>query len=127
MIQKTKKYDIFKFREDNRQKIDENHVKRLIESIKNRNLLEFRPIMLNSDYEVIDGQHRLLAAKELNIEIFYEIHKDLKSGDIIELNVAKTWQMEDYLNYYVKNGHKEYQNFDAFLKKNNLSINIGLG
>jgi hypothetical protein len=125
-VQKTKDYDMFVFREDNRAAINDSHVKRLIESIKARNLLELRPICVNSKMEVMDGQHRLLAAKELGVEIYYQIDESLSIQDIINLNVAKGWGIADYLNFYVKNGYEEYKKLQSFMKKNDLTLEIAL-
>lgn len=125
-MQKTKDYHLFKFREDNRDRIDQNHVKRISESIKTRNLLELRPISVNAKMEVIDGQHRLLAAKELGVEIYYNVEKSLKSEDIILMNIAKVWNTYDYLNYYCKNGNQEYIKLYGFMKANNITLKIAL-
>jgi len=124
-VQKTKKYEIFKFRDDNRKKIDQSHVSRLIKSIDNNNLLEDNPIKVNANMEVMDGQHRLLAAKEMGIEIFYSVDKYGKE-DIIRMNISKPWYAEDYLNYYVTNGNEEYIKLDNFMKENKIALNIAL-
>jgi len=126
LIKKTKQYDIFNFREDNRDKIDQGHVQRLIQSIKARNLLELRPICVNGKMEVIDGQHRLLAAKALDVEIYYQMDKGLTASDVILMNVAKAWSITDYLNFYVKNEYEEYKKLDSFIKKNKISLRIAL-
>lgn len=126
MILKTKDYEMFSFRNDNRAAIDQAHVNKIAESIKARNLLELRPILVNKEFEVIDGQNRLLAAKMLGVEIYYEVKKDLKAGDILLLNTAKSWTMNDYHNYYCKNGYLEYQKLEAFMKENQLNLKIAL-
>ncbi len=90
MIKKTKNYEMFTFREDNREKIDQSHVQRLVFSIEKRNLLELRPIIVNEKFEVIDGQHRLMAAKFLDVEIFYQQEKKLDAKDIITMNITNT-------------------------------------
>lgn len=125
-ILKTLDFSLFKFRKDNRQEINENHVKKLIESIKNRNLLEFRPIIINNDYEVMDGQHRLMAAKSLGVDIYYKIEKKIKPEDMIQLNLSKSWSMNDYLNFYIQRNFDDYVALYNFMKKNNLSLSIAL-
>ena len=125
-INKTKDYEIFNFREDNRASIDATHLKRLKESIQSRNLLELRPILVNSDMEVLDGQHRLMAAKSLGLDIYYQVEQNTKSEDIILMNINKSWTSGDFLNYYCKNGFKEYQKLDDFIKSNNISLRVGL-
>lgn len=124
MTESTNNYEIFKFREDNREKIVSNHVKRLSESIQARNLLYMRPIVVNEQMEVLDGQHRLLAAKMLGVEIFYKVEKSCNVEDIILLNTSKSWGLADFLNYYVKNGHEEYIKLKDFAFKNRLQTRI---
>lgn len=126
MIQKTKNYDMFIFRKDNRAKVDKEHVKRLISSIESRNMLELRPIVVNERMEIIDGQHRLLAAKNLGVEIYYRIEKNLEADDIIKMNIAKSWFQGDYLNFYVYHGYEEYKKLDDFMKKHNLTLKVAL-
>lgn len=126
-VKSTIDYDIFKFRDDNREKIDLNHVKKIVESIKSVDLLEMRPISVNSDMEVMDGQHRLLAAKQLGRPIFYQVKESLCSKDIILMNISKSWTSTDYLNYYIKNGHECYINLKNFMKDNNITLKIALG
>lgn len=126
MIQKTREYEKFKFRADNREGINQSHVARLKESISARNLLEWRPIIVNAQMEVLDGQHRLLAAKALGLDVYYQVEKELKPEDIIALNVTKSWGIADYLNYYVKNGHPEYILLRDFMKKHRLQLNVAL-
>lgn len=124
MAEKTRDYDKFIFRDDNRSQIDQAHVKKLINSIKSKNLLDLRPIDVNSDFEIIDGQHRLLAAKELGLEIYYNVKNDLKSEDIIRMNIAKPWTNKDYLNFYVKHDNEEYKKFQQFMLKNKIDFKI---
>ena len=126
MIKSTSDYDIFKFREDNREKIDYNHVKRLVLSITQKNLLELRPICVNRKMEIIDGQHRLLAAKELGVEVFYEVKADLVKEDIILMNISKSWSLPDYHNFYVKNDYEEYKKLNEFMIKHGISLKVAL-
>lgn len=124
MIEKTTNYDMFTFREDNRVKIVHSHVKKISQSIQCRNLLELQPIIVNEKMEVLDGQHRLLAAKSLGLEIYYKIEKSCNFGDIILLNISKSWGVNDYLNYYCKNGFDEYIKLRDFSKKNQLQTRV---
>ena len=126
MINKTKDYDIFVFRQDNRERINQAHVERLVSSISSRNLLELRPITVNKKMEIIDGQHRLLAAKKLGIPIYYEVGEDLNAEDIIRMNVSQNWKIGDYLNFYCQHQYVEYVKLKDFMIKNNLTIKVAL-
>jgi hypothetical protein len=126
MTLKTKDYKMFKYRTDNRASISEDHVNRLMQSIKARNLLEFRPITVNADMEVMDGQHRLMAAQRLGLDIYYQIQKNIEPQDIILMNINKSWTILDFLNYYCKNGFIEYQKLEKFTKDNNVTLTVAL-
>ena len=66
----TTDYDIFKQLLGNRE-INYNHVRRLIKSMQEEYLIV--PIQVNEKMEVIDGQHRIAACKELGFPIYYMI------------------------------------------------------
>lgn len=126
MSQKTTEYEKFKFRADNRAQINQSHVQLLIRSIKTKNLLNLRPILVNQEYEIIDGQHRLLAAKSLGVPIYFDVEENLKSSDIISLNLSKSWLIGDFLNYYCRNNYDEYLKLKEFMIVNNLQLKVAL-
>ncbi len=125
-IKKTKNYEMFKFREDNRQTINNNHVAKLKKSIEIRNMLSFKPIYVNGDFEVIDGQHRLLAAKALETDIYYEVKEDFNGEEMVLMNISMAWTTSDFFNYYSSNGFHEYIKLKNFIEKNNFSLRVGL-
>jgi len=110
MSNKTKNYQMFKIVSSNRD-VDTFHVKRLVESIKKLNLLEANPIIVNKNMEVIDGQHRLEAAKILFEDIYWvEVDAKNTSEAIVSLNSSqKNWVLEDYIRHYAKLGLSNYQ------------------
>ena len=118
----TTDYDRFKFRPDNRKQISQAHVDSLTRSLDQKNLLPIRPIIVNEEMEIIDGQHRFLAAKKLGLPISYEVMKDFDEADIIKMNFSKSWNNEDYLNFYCKQGKPEYLKLRAFIRKYNISV-----
>jgi hypothetical protein len=126
MINKTKEYGKFVLRTDNRAKIDSAHVKALVKSIQGKNMLQYRPIMINEKWEVIDGQHRLKAAEKLGVEIYYEMNKNLEAQDIILINNQKSWGIADYLNFYCAQGNQEYIKLKEFMTSNNLNLKVAL-
>jgi hypothetical protein len=117
---------MFKFRDDNRASINQAHVEKLKKSISKRNLLHLKPIQVNGEMDIIDGQHRVLAAKDLGVDIWYEVDGSLAPEDIILMNISKSWQMLDYLNYYVKHNYPEYVKLQKFMKEKQVSIQVAL-
>lgn len=78
---------------------------RILESIKKKNLLPEKPILVTSDMVVLDGQHRLRAAEALQLPIFFQIARNtVTDEDLAILNVQKSWELLNYINlFYDKN------------------------
>ena len=92
-------YSIFKEFSSNRE-VDQKHVRRLVCAINKKNLLHVNPIVVDENMRVIDGQHRLAAAKILGVSIFY-IKDNIQRSDISMLNSnQKNWNAMDYINFY---------------------------
>lgn len=112
-MEKTQDYDQFKLLNYNRP-INGRHVQALKEKIQLSNELSSHPIHVTKDMEVINGQHRLSAAKELRVPIYYEIIQNFNPEVLLHSNYAKQWTLEDYINYYSELGgenHREIENF----------------
>lgn len=125
-VYETKDYDIFGKIEGNRS-LKEGHVERLIESIKDKNLLEVNPIIVNMKMEVIDGQCRLAAAKQLNVPIFYMVAKTANLEDVRLLNInVKGWGMNDYLESYIAQKQADYFTLKKFHEEYAIPITICL-
>lgn len=126
MIQKTKNYEMFVFRDDNREDINQAHVRALVESIRSLNLLELTPILVNEKMEVINGQHRLLAAKELGVDIYYHVQEGLGADELLVMNTNLNWRANDFLNFWCKKGNQDYIKLRDFVKKHNIDLRVGL-
>lgn len=105
----TSNYDQF-LRIDANREVNKSHVKTLAESIKEQNLLEANPIIVNSDMEIIDGQHRLEACRLLHIPVPYVVVDNHTSiGTIIRLQVTQRgWKMADYIHAHMAMGKEHY-------------------
>lgn len=121
-LNKTKDYSIFKKHENNRA-IDPFNLKKIVASLKIQNLLEFRPILIDANYRIIDGQHRLEAAKQLELEVYYQVNQESTHEDIVLLNSnQKKWLQEDYVNYYISRGNLEYKKLKDYAIQKGLPI-----
>jgi len=121
IIEKTKEYSQFKILDGNRP-IEKYHIKKLIKSIENDNRLNLHPIIVNKDFYVIDGQHRLEAAKSLGVEIFFIQSENINDLHVIECNVnQKSWEVENYIDYFaVKERKAEYIQLKEMMKSSRL-------
>lgn len=114
-IYSTSNYSKFKYLDGNR-KINKNHKKRLIISMGKRNLKV--PIIVNEKMQLIDGQHRLEAARDLKLPICYQIISGLNLKDVQLLNTnTSNWNLDDYMDSYIDLGLPDYEVFKTFMKK----------
>lgn len=124
-IVKSSNYDQFGTLLGNR-KISKDHVNRLVRSIQEKNMLEENPIIVATG-KVIDGQHRLEAAKKLKIPFYYIEREVGDLEDVRRLNVyTKPWIITDYLNSYIDLGNEDYIILKGFMNKYNLPITVSI-
>lgn len=107
--------------------VKQSHVNKLVESIKNKDMLRYNPILVNDSMDIIDGQHRLEAARKLKKPIYYITARDLNSNDMQTLNnVSKHWSLSDYVESYVIKGNKDYIYLKDFSKSYGLTLTISM-
>lgn len=115
IINKTKDYFLFKGLKGNRA-INVLNKKRLIESFKKKYLIS--PIIINDNYEIIDGQHRFEAAKELSLPIYYFKVPSYGVEEVQILNSnQKNWSTDDYVQGYIDIGKSDYSLYKEFRNK----------
>lgn len=97
----------------------------LVDSIKQHNLMDVLPCVVNEKNEVYDGQHRIEAAKELNEWVYYVIRPGLTPQDLPLFQVQRPWQQEDWLKYrkLIGENTETYVFFDSLCQNFNLPMN----
>lgn len=121
-IYMTRDYGKFKFLEYNRE-TNRNHIDKLKESLSQKNDMNLNPVVVTPSFELVNGQHRMIAAKELGIPVYYVIDYDFTPDKLFTHNtLQKSWNSEDVLKYYVNQGYEQYMQFERFLKKYDLTI-----
>ena len=128
-IRWTTNYSKFKRILGNRQIGDTS---RLQKSMQENGMLPI-PIVVNEKYEIIDGQHRIEAAKILGLSIPYVVYAGATINDCILMNTtSKPWELIDYINSYADRGYPEYVKLKRLIDKYNelpqrTIIDIGFG
>jgi hypothetical protein len=113
-IIESRDYDKFRYIGANRE-LNEKHVLALMDSIRKKNMLSICPCLVSGENEIIDGQHRIEAARRLEVAFYYIIADELTHEDIIALNNVKLgWNNMDYINFYTV---KKVPGFQALTKK----------
>jgi len=107
-IEHTTNYEKFKFFSCNR-KINQKHLNSLIKDEDFPKSFECHPIIIDKDFNIIDGQHRFLAAKERKIPIYYILDKNATVDTIANLNNKQVrWFTDDFLHFYAMQNIPEY-------------------
>lgn len=121
---KTLDYTKFKPILGNRE-VHAAHVQNLVVAIERKNLLKHFPLLINEKDEVIDGQHRLAAAMELGVEIYYDVVPGLVIEDVMEINTnSRGWTIYDFINSWAKLDKPDYVELKAFIEQYGLIASV---
>ena len=112
VIQSTTDYSKFKRLPGNRE-LDKYFINELIASFKAHPALRIaRPVLVNEDFFIVDGQHSLEASKMLGIPALYMQVEGLDIDDARVLNVLQhSWKLMDYAKSWAEVEKPEYVEF----------------
>lgn len=106
-VYRTNDLSMFKTLKANRE-VGESRKQMLIKSIDQNGYLT-SPIIVNERFEVIDGQGRLAACKELGSPIDYMIVPGAGIKECMVLNMnTKNWRTIDFIESYAEQGSQDY-------------------
>lgn len=107
-VYRTYHYDLFKRLVGNRA-ISDGRVAKIKESIATVGYVS-SPIICNEKMEVIDGQGRLQALKDLGLPVDYICVEGLTIKECIALNINQTnWKIMDFVESYASVGNNSYK------------------
>lgn len=103
-IYETKNYNLFKLLDSNREP-NQRILNKLEASIKEIGIQI--PIIVNTENEIVDGQHRFWTLQKLGYVVPYIISKAWKRDKhTVEINnTSSNWTALDYANYQMKKGN----------------------
>lgn len=106
--------------------LNKSHIRKLAESInENAESLAYNPIIVNDQFQIIDGQHRFEAVKELGLPIYYVVWEGADIEDAQRLNASsKNWSPLDYAFSYSQQGNKNYGTYLNFRERWGLNHDV---
>lgn len=112
VVQQTTNYEQFQFINSNREQ-NRGHIEAIKKAFEEMgNLTAVQPILVNERYQIIDGQHRFHACKELGYPIYFTMQPGLGVKDARNMNILhRTWRLDDYARSYAESGDQNYQKF----------------
>lgn len=118
-VYETTDYDKFNLIKGNRT-LHKSKYLQLLKSME-QEVLDI-PIAVNEKMEIIDGQHRFHARRELDLPILYYVCKGYGIEQVKRANlVSSNWTKEDYLNLHVTDGIESYEEFEELLLDSGLN------
>ena len=115
-VNQTVNYSMFKRLSGNRS-IPVSRVNKIKNSILSVGYVT-SPIIVNENLEIIDGQGRLEALKQLSLPVEYIIHENAGINECRAMNLYQTnWTMTDYIESYAEEGIESYVLLNEFVKK----------
>lgn len=110
-ILSTSNYAMFKPHGEQRD-MHPNHIKKIARSMARNGFIQAKPLHCYRDgsfLRIIDGHHRLSAAKELGIAVYYVIG-DKSQAELIadENTTVRKWGIADFVNMYAQRGDAHY-------------------
>lgn len=131
IVYSSYQYEDFDFINGNR-KINENKIARIIKEIQSGNdMLMYYPIQVKERemrMGIIDGQHRFIISRRLQLPVYYILVKEEKTiVDIAKVNSnVEKWTMQDYSQCYQKQGIKDYEKLNEFVGKYKVAVTTAL-
>ena len=117
----TNDYGLFLRLEGNRN-INKTNLKHIKKSMMKQQLIS--PIIINEKMEIIDGQHRFIAQKELDLPVYYIIQNGYgKKETQIFNSCSKDWNIDDHMQSYCNSRVIEYIKYRDFFQKWKFSHN----
>lgn len=119
-IKWTNKLDVF-VEHGHQQAVSAGHVNKIKQCMQLHGFLQSKPIMCcrdGNDFKIIDGHHRLRAAKDLNIGVYYVV-VDASQADLIgDINTTvRKWPMTAWVNLYLQRGVPDYVILTQYINK----------
>lgn len=113
-VYETTDYDKFKKLEGNR---DAKSAKKVIQSIQSVGYI-MSPILVNEKFEVIDGQNRLEALKELGLPVHYIMQSGIGLEECRSMNTGRSnWTTLDYVYSYAEGGSEDYKRLASLINE----------
>lgn len=125
----TTNYNAFKIIKGNR-KLNQNKIIRIKDAINGSlDMLRFCPIIVDSEMNVIDGQHRLQICKDMKRPVYYVISTyKVTLRNVARLNAnTEKWKTIDYITCWIQNGDQGYVKAKEIVEDSGIGYAVILG
>lgn len=131
-VQQTHDYALFEFMSENRA-ISRGHVNKQKRSLLKYGWLKDQPMQVvkgnNGKFLIVDGQHRFLAAQELDQLIYYMERKgtdDHFSAIQVHHTYTRAWTIKDFVHHWAARDVESYKKIALFSQQFNIPVSSAL-
>lgn len=115
IIYETNDYGKFKFKEGNRSISKNSELENMIVS---DDQLQYNPLIVDPDFYILDGQHRLSIAEKLGKPVYYLVNNSASEETIQHLNVGnRNWTQKNHIDFFAHKGKKNYKFLKEIVEK----------
>lgn len=108
IIGHTYNYEVFTLISSNRG-INRSSVDQLKKSIRKEGYCPSSYVLVDEDFNILDGQHRFVACRELGLPIYTMCVPNLRVEHMRILNtISKNWTMKNFIEHYATLGSEDY-------------------
>lgn len=121
-IYETYEYNKFKRVLGNR-RLDSTNYNAILKSMQVEQLM--KPILVNENFEIIDGQHRFAVEEALGLPVHYQIQEGYGLSEMVKTNMYQTtWKFRDFIESHAEKDTPGYRVFLDITKKYKISPNL---
>lgn len=118
-LESTKDYNLFRFHKEQRP-INPHHVKSLRQSMDKLGFLPSKPLQCIRNCTaliLVDGHHRLEAARSLGLPVSYVVEENVDREAITLVNSKmKAWGLNDFIRSQCVRGNAEYKRLRSYIE-----------
>lgn len=123
----TTDYTLFKQLEGNRN-LNQKKISRIVKDIESGiDMLPYCPIIVDTDFYVVDGQHRLYIAQQLGKPVYFVVSQQLTLHEVAKVNSnTERWKGSDFIHCYLTQGNEHYKKLQEFIDTYDVPISVAL-
>lgn len=127
-IQTTEDHDLFVFDRTNRKR-NPKALAKLRRSVRRIGLrLDLFPVvvaLVDGRLRVLDGQHRVMLAREMGLPVAYVVADGLTMADVSTVNQAQTaWGLNDHVRHHAEAGNENYARILGLMAEHDVSAYV---
>jgi hypothetical protein len=120
ILKSTNNPSLFVYNNEQRP-IHPQHVQILANSIRKHGFFPSKPVQCyqapNGKLIVVDGHHRLEAAKLLGESFYYVVETEQSQNAMPDVNRSRSWKSEDYVRQYSLRGYPDFILLSDYVKR----------